>query len=344
MNRIASSTLAALALLALTDGNALASSPTPASGAIWSPNQQVHYQWRGSNVPPAWMKSAINAAADDSNDSRAARAAVLSHSDSASSWIAYTGKIPTTWAIGYTVRNIPANFTMRIRPQGYPLDWGNLRWCQFYDSPPTGCYDAEMIVLHEFGHAQTLDHPDDADVTNWTDTIMHWAPKTRAKAGWNMHAFGRCDVARLQIRYEPLTNSTPYSTCLDLDTDLSLSASITSVGSGGSVTFAAKLTVAAEVNWPTLASNPLAGRSVVIQRRASGSSTWTTIGSMAAADDNGRYAKTLTVNDTYDYRASFSAPNSEGLEGATSPLVRVTVKTGSSECTGMKLMTRFYSC
>jgi hypothetical protein len=346
--RIHCSAFVAVMLLALAGGNVLASSPTPASGATWNSNQHVDYRWKEGDEPPAWMKAAINAAAQDSNDSRDAKAAVLSQSDSGSSWIAYSADIPTNWAIGYTNRSIPSNFTMRLRPQGYPLDWGNLRWCQFYDSPPTGCYDAEMIALHEFGHAQTLDHPDDTDVTTWTDTVMHWAPKTKSKAGWNQHEFGPCDVARLQIRYDPLTNSTPYSTCLDLGTSLSVSASATSAGSGGSVTFTAKLKVADGVSWPLLASNPLSGRSVVIQRRALGGSSWANVGSMTVLDDNGRYTKSLTLSDTYDYRASFAAPNNEGLEGATSPVVRVTVYSSGGECGQTKSITdghvSMYTC
>src|SRR5690242_7303707 len=213
MKRLLAALAGSLVILAVSNGQAAATPPTPADGQVWNQNQRVTFRWHQGDEPPTWMRSAINAAANDSNDSRDAKAAVLSQSDSGASWIGYTGDVPTTWAIGYTVGNIPNSFTMRLRPQGYPLDWGTLRWCQAYDTPPSGCYDAEMIALHEFGHVQTLDHPDDADVTNWTDTVMHWAPKTKAKAGWNQHEFGPCDVARLQIRYEPLTSSTRISTC-----------------------------------------------------------------------------------------------------------------------------------
>jgi len=321
------------ALCALTmAGEATATAPTPASGSVWSQNQRVSFRWHEGDEPPAWMRGAVNAAASDSNDSRDSKAAVLSQSDSGSSWIAYTGDIPTTWAIGYTVRYIPNFFTMRLRPQGYPLDWGTLRWCQFYDSPPTGCYDAEMIALHELGHAQTLDHPDDADVDNWTDTIMHWAPKTKAKAGWNQHEFGRCDVARLQIRYEPLTSATPISTCLDLATNLSLSASTSSTYAGAAVSLTARLKVDDAAIWPLLASEPLAARGVTLQRRVPGSGSWSNVGGMATLDDNGRYSKTLNVSDTFEYRAVFSAPSNEGLEGSASQIVRITVSSGGGDC------------
>jgi hypothetical protein len=278
------------------------------------------------------MRPAINAGAQDSNDSRDSRAAIFSQSDSGSSWISYTGDIPTTYAIGYTIGNLPNSFSMRIRPQGYALDWGTLRWCQFYDTAPTGCYDAELIALHELGHAQTLDHPDDDVVTDWTDTVMHWAPKTKAKAGWNQHEFGRCDVARLQIRYQPLTSSTHISNCLDLATDMALSASSSSAAYAGSVTFTARLKIVDDAIWPNLASDPLSGRQVTLQRRLPGTTSWANVGSMSTLDANGRYSKTLTVFDTYDYRAVFNAAASEGLEDDASPVVRVTVATGGGYC------------
>ena len=197
---------------------------------------------------------------------------------------------------------------MRLRPQGYPLDWGSLRWCQFYDSPPTGCYDAEMIALHEFGHVQTLDHPDDADVDVWTDTVMHWAPKTKAKAGWNQHEFGPCDVARLQIRYEPLTASTPISTCLDLATDLSLSASTSSTYTGAQVVVDRQAEDRRRAIWPLLASEPLSARTVTLQRRALGASSWSNVATMSVLDDNGRYTKTLTVTGHVTTIAPSSTP------------------------------------
>ena len=332
MKRMITASVGAILALALAAGEASATPPTPASGTIWSPNQRVDYRWKDGNEPPLWLRPAINAAARDSTDSRASRAGIFSQSDSGASWISYTGDIPTAYAIAYTVSNIPNYFTMRVRPQGYALDWGTLRWCQFYDTAPTGCYDAEMIALHELGHAQTLDHADDAAVTDWTDTVMHWAPKTRAKAGWNQHVFGRCDIARLQIRYQPLTSSTSISTCLDLATGLSFNSSNTTVVDAATITLNARLTIADDVAWPNLASDPLSGRQVTLQRRAPGTSSWTNVSAMTVLDDNGRYAKALTVYDTYDYRAVFTAPGNEGLRDQTSPVVRVTVSSGVGYC------------
>ena len=318
--------LAAVALAGSGAAQVLGTSPTPASGTTWNPNQRVEYRWRAGDEPPTWLRPAINAAAADSNDSRESRAAFLTYDGDGNSWVGYTSDLPTNWAVGYTTRNVPNAFTVRLRPQGYPLDWGTLRWCQFYDDPPTGCYDAEMITLHEFGHAQTLGHVDEANVTNWTDSVMHASPKTKAKAGWNDHEYGPCDVARLQIRYEPLTASTRYSTCLDLETELSLSTSATSAPFYGAVTLTARLKVSDEAIYPNLASDPLAGRRVNLQRRPAGHTAWTTVGELdPVSGDPGRYSTLVTINAVYDWRAVFSTPASEGLRGAASQPVRVSL-------------------
>ncbi len=263
---------------ALNATPAAAALPTPASGVTWDRNQRVEYRWKEGSEPPAWARSAMSAAAADSNSSRKSKAAIFSYDSSGPAWLAYTDDLPTNWAIGYTVRSIPDSFTIRMRPHGTQLDWGTLRWCEFYDGePPNGCYDLEMVTLHEFGHAQTLGHVDEAQIDTYTDSLMHATGlRSKPKAGWNQHVFGRCDVARLQIRYEPLT-----------------------------------------------------GRSVVLQRRALGSTAWATIGEMSAVTDNtGRYVKTMTLTTTYDWRAVFSAPGDEGLDGAISSISRLSVTYG----------------
>ena len=58
----------------------------------------------------------------------------------------------------------PTSFTMWFREQGHVFDWGTLKWCQAYTTPPNGCYDAENIALDEFGHVEGLGHHDNYDV------------------------------------------------------------------------------------------------------------------------------------------------------------------------------------
>ena len=152
--------------------------------------------------------------------------------------------------------------------------------------------------------------------------------RSKAKSGWNQHVFGRCDVARLQIRYEPLTTSTPISTCLDLPTDLTLSPGSGSVGYASSVTLTAKLKIGAEAIYPNLASEPLSERTVVLQKRPVGGS-WTNVGEMSAVTDStGRYVKTINTTATFEWRAVFGSPNDEGLDGTSSNVSRLTVSSG----------------
>ena len=315
----------AIALASILAASASATPPTPASGAIWEAGG-LEYRWAAGIEPPAWLRPAMHAAAHDAASTTGAATPGFAFDSDGSGWMGYTGDIPSTYAIGYATRNVPNSFGIRLRPQGYQLDWGTLRWCQFYDSPPTGCYDAEMITLHEFGHVLTLGHINEDTVTDWGDTIMHASPKTKAKAGWNAHEYGRCDVARLQLRYGATSATEPISTCLSIDTSLTLAASpSTSVAYGSSVSLTALLRMTSASYADSLAGDPLSGRAVWLQRRAVGATIWTDLAQMSATGDAGRYARSLAISATYEYRTRFSGPGSEGLQGSTSDVVRISV-------------------
>jgi hypothetical protein len=331
MSRTAKGAAASLLLLLLVAGHtSLAATPTPASGATWADNQYVPYRWKADAQPPKWLRPAIHAAAADSNRSRGARAATFAYDANATSWIGYTADIPTSYAVGYAVRNVPNSYNIRLRPQGHVLDWGTLKWCQFYDNWPNGCYDAELITLHEFGHVQTLGHVDESLGEPWLDSIMHAGPRTKAKIGWNEHDFGRCDVARLQIRYRALTPSTPYSTCLSLPTAATLTASSTSVSAGSGVTFTATLHVSSSADYAKLRGEPISNRAVLLQRRLPGDTSWTTHAQMNQTATEGRYRLTVTPATTYEWRARFAKQADEGLKASSSAVSKVTV----SSCTG----------
>jgi hypothetical protein len=329
-----SAPVVALVLCLLAASPVQAGLPTPASGATWNPNQKVAYRWKDGSVPPAWIRPAIHAAAADSNRTRASRAAIFSYDAGAASWIGYTPDM-ASGAIGYAVRYVPDSFKVRLRPHGYVFDWGKLRWCQFYDDPPNGCYDAEMVTLHELGHVQTLGHIDDSPqpFEFWTDSIMHAGVKSKAKVGWNLHRWGRCDVARLQVRYEAPDTTTPYSTCLSLPTTVGLGASSTSVAYGATVTFSATLSISADANYKRLAGDRLSGRRVELQRRASASDAWSRVADMTPlSDGTGRYSYPVRITADFDWRARFVAPDTEGLTNSSSGVVRVKVGGGCSNC------------
>ena len=76
--------------------------------------------------------------------------------------------------------------------------------------------------------------------------------------------------------------------------------------------------------------NPISERTVRLQRRAPGASTWTTVGTMPATGASGTYSLTQKLQTDAEFRATFTAPSSEGLGNDTSGTVRVSV----ADCTG----------
>ena len=81
-----------------------------------------------------------------------------------------------------------------------------------------------------------------------------------------------------------------------------------------------------------LGGNALNGRTVKLQRRPPGSTTWTTVGTMPAGSSNATYTLGVRLLTTTEFRAVFSAPSGEGLNGDTSGTVRVSVAACSGVC------------
>jgi hypothetical protein len=307
---------------------ALANQVTPISNKDWQQDQLVRYRWKADSVPPAWMQQAVNGAAADSNRSRGSKAARLAYRDGVDSWVAYSAELPTAAAIAYASRNAPNSFKVWLRAHGHVFDWGTLRWCQFFDNAPNGCFDAQTAALHEFGHVQGLGHTS----VGPPSSIMYTTSLQKPKAGYNQRDFGACDVAAMQIRYELLTARTPVSTCLSLASSLTLTPSSTTFVSGSSVTFTATLKIADSVSHARLAGDPLSGRTVVLQRRSVGSTSWTNHGQMGASTTDGSYGLTVSPDGTYEWRASFAAPANEGLKASASAVTKVTRQSGSGSC------------
>lgn len=191
--------------------------------------------------------------------------------------------------------------------------------------------DAELVTLHELGHVQSLGHTEETDPGVWLDTIMHGVTRSKPKAGWNMHAFGRCDVAALQTAYQPLTSSTPISTCLSLRTAATISASSGWVPHRGNVKFTATLATTDDVMYAKLRNLPLSQRPMTLERRLPGG-TWYTIAQFAPTTTDGQYSVTLSLMTTYDWRVTFAASPGDGLLASTSGSVRITVGECTSGC------------
>jgi hypothetical protein len=323
-----------VALILVIPGPALAHGPDPIlSGGRYTQDKVLHFRWRTGYEPPTAMKTAIRAAAADVGESRSSRAATFAYSSSAASTIGYGTGTCGMNGIGCFTRSAPDTFTMWLREHGRSYDWGTLRWCQMQSTPTNGCYDAETIALDEFGHVEILDHHiNHADESDYTDAVVQTFSRTRPKTGWNMHGFGPCDTATLQVQYDIAESWSPISPCLDLVTELTLSASSTLVGDGGVVTFTSTLRTATNSAYGRLSAQWLARRSVRLQQRLGGTTTWTTIATMTPTTPTGSYAASIALHAVADYRAFFSTPTTEGLRGDTSPSVQVLVMRCTSIC------------
>ena len=330
---------AALGAATLSAGTAVAHGPDPLLGSTpWKQDQIVGYQWAPWGVPPAWMAAAIDAGAKDVEESRNSRAATFTRVSSAESRIAYGGGVPcSSYGIACMNRTgVPDHFEgMWFRPYGWTFDWGTLRWCEGMTAPANGCYDAENVALDEFGHIEMLGHHENrADERDYLDSVVQFAARSRPKAGWNEHVFGRCDVARLQLEYELRSASDKVSTCLALATSLSIVAGATSIGPGQSVRITGNLKVATAGSARLLSGDPLSNRTILLQRKVPGATTWSTVGTLSPNSTAGSHGLTITPSQTYDYRLVFAAPSTEGLLGSASATVRVAINPCYGSATG----------
>ncbi|HEV8402467.1 MAG TPA: hypothetical protein VGQ31_05480 [Candidatus Limnocylindrales bacterium] len=339
--RRALAVITALTLLVLTAGGAAAHGPDPKlSGGPFNQDQVLRFRWRAGSEPTSVIKTAITRAVADANGSRASRAATYAYDSAGPNPIGYgAGATCGVNGLACFTRTVPTGFTMWLREQGHVFDWGTLKWCQAYSTPPNGCYDAETITLDELGHVEGLDHHVNySNDSDYDDAVVQTFSRTKPSTGWNRHAFGRCDVATLEVMYDLTASVAKYSTCLSLATVLTLTASPSGILVGGTSTLTATLKVVDADSYGMLGGNPVSGRSVTLQRRAPGAATWTTVGSMTVASTTaGTYTLPQRLTADTEFRAIFATQTTEGLDGDTSPTVHVYVST----CTGSA--TRFDS-
>jgi hypothetical protein len=330
--------VAALANGVVAGPAVLAHGPNPilGTGTRWDKDQIVGYQWDPAGVPPAWAAAEIDAAAEDVGQSRASRAATFKRVSDADSRIYYGFNVPcSSYGIACMNRTgVPDSFAgMWFRPHLWTLDWGTLKWCQAMATVANGCYDVENVALDEFGHIELLGHHVNyADESDFTDSVVQFAARSRAKEGWNQHVFGRCDVARLQLEYELRASGDPVSSCLNLATTLTISGP-SSVSTGGLVRISGSLRIASASSARELSGDPLSYRTVTLQKRVLGATSWTAVGALSSNLAAGSYGLTITVNQTADYRLQYDSPSTEGLQNSVSAALRITATTSS--CTSI---------
>lgn len=326
---------AAAATTPLLASVALAHGPDPILGgeALYPLSKNLQFQWRTGTVPPSTMRSAILAAADDSNASRLSRSPVFTYDLGGSSFIQYGGDVVCgVNGIACMRRDEPDAFRMYFREQGHVFDWGTMKWCQMYSTAPNGCYDAENVALDEFGHVHILGHHVNAsDQSDYTDAVVQTYSRTKPSPGWNAHVLARCDVATLQRKYGLLTASTKVSTCLDLISSVTLAASDVSARYDQPVTLTATLEISDRDAYERLGGQNLSERVIRLERKTLGG-TWTDLGPMAAGSSAGTYVYSLAVRYTADFRAVFAKPSGEGLRAGTSAVIRIDVSSCSGTC------------
>jgi hypothetical protein len=318
---------------AVTPGPVAAHGPDPAlSGDLFAQNQDLEFRWRSGAAPPAAIQTAIRDAAADVNATRASKAATFTYDSTGANPIGYgPGATCGVNGLACFTRSAPNGFTMWLREQGHVFDWGTLKWCQSYSSPPTGCYDAETIALDEFGHVEGLNHHVNySDDRDYEDAVVQTFSRTKPKDGYDMHVLGRCDIATLQREYDVVDSIAKYSTCLDIDTVLTLSGPST-LAYGGTATFNAFLEVVDRSDYDRLRGNNLSKRTVKLQRRPAAGGDWVTYATMTAGAASGTYSTSVKLQSDTEFRATYTASTSEGLNGDTSPTVGVNV----APCTGI---------
>lgn len=302
--------------------------PSFAAGG-WPKDKTLYFSWRAGGVPPSWAKTPMTDAAADATSTSASRSPRFVYRSDVNNGIGYTGSVPSYCSINGIAcagRAMPSTWGVWIRPHGTDYAWGTLRWCQ-KTSSDQGCFDVRRVLLHELGHIAGLTHPSSAGFTlAATDTVMQAISPARPKAGASRHSFGRCDVATLQQLYDTPDNRTRISTCNDLATKLTLSASRSSLAPGGSVKLKAQLLVGSRSAYGQLSGNYLNGRSVKLKFRRAGSNDAWTVAWLRPTYSSGRYESSISPSATWEFKAVFPAPSNEGLRYSRSATLKVKVQ------------------
>lgn len=292
------------------------------------------YRPPATDGAPGWLRTAIEAAVEDAARSRRSRAPLFRRDPEANGLFRYTAIFPAgpcADGIACATWSWPDTWQVRIRAHGFPFRWGTLRWCQL--DPSDGCFDVERVILHELGHIIGLGHPESE---GWSlpvrETVMQHITPARPAPGSAMHAFGPCDVATLQERFDLPTPSGLVSTCNDPETELALSVDPSPDPRTGTLTFRASLRIADDVRWGRLAGNRLAGRQVELQRRPldDPAARWAVFW-MREETTAGRYSLALVPDRAAEYRAVLRRDPEDGIRPATSERI---VITGPGGCAG----------
>ena len=133
----------------------------------------------------------------------------------------------------------------------------------------------------------------------------------------------------MQIIFDRVLARDLFSSCLDVPTVTGLAVSDASIWVGDTIRFTATLRTSSTASG-ALANDPVSGRSVVLQRRLVGATTWTSIGTMGVGTTEGTYVLSISPTATYEWRAYFTPVTADGALASSSSALKVTV----SSCSG----------
>lgn len=318
--------------------------PTPGV-RHWPLNAVLTYAFLPGSEPPAWMKPLIRREIAHLNSgTQRARLPIFRYTTDASVAHLKIGYgIPTDPNVApcgghktiICVSRIPTTeqqdavlLFAKDALDGSPYPWQ--KWCQFPGALPSHhdrCFDVSHITLRGMGFVYGLQRWDKDPFGNFGPgariTVMSPWARRQGLAGFDRVDYGVCDVARLQLLYDVLNDTTRYSTCLDRQaTNLELGASDQSIGFHDPVTFKARLKL--DVLEPAVfVGNLVSHRRVVLQRSTDGFVTFDS--RVMDPGPHGLYTFTTHPEASASYRAVFDTPEHEGLLGDTSNVVDVFV-------------------
>ena len=252
-----------------------------------------------------------------------------------------TGANPIGYGVGATcgvnglacfTRDAPNGFTMWLREQGHVFDWGTLKWCQTYTharrtAATTPRRSRSTSSATSKGSATTSTTP---TIRDYLDAVVQTYSRTKPSTGWNVHAFGRCDTATLQMLYDVTVDREVLDLPRPRDRPDALRAS-----RRRSRRRARRRSPPRSRSWTTTPTSASAatrsrGRTVTLQRRAPGATTWTTVGTMRPARRPARTSCPAPGADDGIPRRLQDARR-RGLNGDTSAGRQVTVAACASD-------------
>ncbi|MFH0751785.1 MAG: hypothetical protein V2B17_08110 [Chloroflexota bacterium] len=318
---------------------------TPVAGAVreYSQDTALQYKWGGSY--PTWFTGAMGSAfgIDWTNSTyNNSRKPTFSYAASGAGTVSYKSPfgVPacdgdwigcsTAWG-STSWQVILRNFTQApVRPYS---------WVQTTGSCTGTCFDARRVALHEIEHVTLAVSGHDSQ--GETNTIMASTTPSSPATGWATHHVQKCDEAAFQLKYDLAALAGRYADCFDhiaghgstgLVSTATISAPVASACYGTALSITGRLEIQTNTNYGTLGGNPLASRTVYIDRKLHSSGTWTADYSSAVATNantGNNWSRSLTQSGssgsiTYDYRAHYKGE--AGVDPVYSGVVSLTWK------------------